>query len=148
MASPTELSLVLVVALGIGIPVGFVTIWSFVCAIIARGSGYRSLAQFRIDSAAAEVGEALPSPYFATMGPSRYRGRILRLRAGPGGLTLRIPRIFVFHPPIRMPWERIREDPAGHRILGHALLLGERVRLGLPKETFEAIRKARARFAR
>jgi hypothetical protein len=147
MASHTELTLVLVVALGIGIPVGFVAIWSFVCAIIARVSGYRSLAEFRIDPAAAEEGEALPSPYHATIGPSRYRGRILKLRAGPGGLTLRIPRIFVFHPPIRMPWERVREDPTFHRI-GRAMLLDERVRLGLPEETFDAIRDAKARFAR
>lgn len=148
MASPTELTLVLVVALGIGIPVGFVTIWSLVCALIARVSGYRSLAEFRLDPAAAEEGEALPSPDLATIGPARYRGRILKLRAGPGGLTLRVPRIFVFHPPVRLPWERIREDPTGHRIQGHAMLLDERVRLGLPEETFDAIRQARTRFAR
>ncbi len=146
MASSTELTTVLVVALGIGVPVGFVAVWSFVCAIIARVSGYRSLAAFRIDPAAAAEGEALPSPYFATIGSARYRGRILKLCAGPGGLSLRVPRIFVFHPPVRVPWERIREDPAGHRIFGRAMLLDERVRLGLPEETFDAIQAARARF--
>ncbi len=148
MSSPAELTTALALALGIGIPVGFVAIWSLVCALNARVSGVRSLAEFRIDPAAAAEGEALPSPDQAMIGPSRYRGRILKLRAGPGGLTLRIPRIFVFHPPIRVPWERIREDPVGHRILGHAMLLDGRVRLGLPKETFDAIRAARARFAR
>lgn len=148
MASSTELTPVLVVALGIGFSVIFVAIWSSVCALIARVSGYRSLALFRIDSAAAAEGEALPSPDFAMIGPARYRGHILKLRASPGGLTLRIPKIFVFHPPVRVPWERVREDPAYHRILGRAILLDERVRLGLPEETFEAIRTARARFAR
>ncbi|HEV7669724.1 MAG TPA: hypothetical protein VGS22_14470 [Thermoanaerobaculia bacterium] len=146
MASPTELTVVLGVALGVGIPVVFVATWSFVCAIIAQVSGYRSLAEFRIDRAAAEEGEALPSPDYATLGPARYRGRILKLRAGPGGLTLRILRIFLFHPPIRVPWERIREGGALRRF-SVSLLLDERVRLGVPDETFAAIRDAKARYA-
>jgi hypothetical protein len=123
-----------------------VAIWSLVCAIIAQVSGYRSLAEFRIDRAAAEEGEALPSPWQAMIGPGRYRGGIVKLRVGPGGLTLRIPRIFLFHPPIRVPWERIREGGA-HRRFSVSLLLDERVRLGVPDETFAAIRDAKARYA-
>lgn len=147
MASKAEISTYLVVALAVGFPVVFVAIWSSVCAIIARASGYRSLAKFRVDPPSAAEGEALPTPDFAMIGPARYRGRILKLNAGPRGLSIRIPRIFVFHPPVRVPWERVREDPAYHRILGRALLLDERVRLGLPEETYEAIRAARARYS-
>jgi hypothetical protein len=146
MASTSDLTAWLGAVLGIGIPVAFVAIWSSVCAIIARVSGYRSLAEFRIDPAAAAEGEALPSPWKATIGPSRYRGGILKLRSGPGGLTLRIPRIFLFHPPVRVPWERIREG-GDHRMFGASLLLDERVRLGVPDETFAAIRDAKARYA-
>jgi len=145
MASTSGPATLLVAVLGIGIPVSFVGIWSLVCAIAARASGYRSLAEFRIDPSAAEEGEALPSPDRGMIGPSRYRG-ILELRSSPGGLTLRIPRIFLFHPPVRVPWERIREG-GNHRIFGRSLLFDERVRLGVPEATLAAILDAKTRYA-
>jgi hypothetical protein len=130
----------------LGFPIAFVAIWSLVCAIIAGVSGYRSLAGFRIDKAAADEGEALPPPLFAMIGSASYRGRILKLRASPRGLTLRIARIFLFHPPVRVPWERIRED-GDSRMFGSSLTLDDRVRLSVPAETFLAIRDAKARYA-
>jgi hypothetical protein len=146
MSSTSELPVWFVPLFALGFPIAFVTIWCVVCAIVASVSGYRSLARFRIDPSKTDEEELLPSPGYATIGISRYRGRILTLRAGPGGLTLRIPRIFPFHPPVRVPWERIRED-ANRGILGTSLLLDERVRLGVPAETFAAIRDAKARYA-
>jgi hypothetical protein len=61
---------------------------------------------------------------------------------------LRVPRVFLFHPPIRVPWERIRETDAGGffgRRAAGALLLDGRVRLRVPLEVFAAIREAQAR---
>ncbi len=145
MASTSGMTAWLVVVLALGFLIAFVAIWSFVCAIVAAASGYRSLAKFRIDPTAVNEGEMLPSPSHATIGISRYRGKILTLRASPAGLTLRIPRIFPFHPPIRVPWERIRED-ANPSIAGPSLLLDESVRLGVPAETFAAIRDAKTRY--
>ena len=146
MSSTSELPVWFVPLFVFGFPIAFVAIWSFVCAIIASVSGYRSLAKFRIDPAAANEGELLPSPWRATIGISRYRGRILTLRASPDGLTLRILRIFPFHPPVRVPWERIRED-ANRGIFGPYMLLDDRVRLGVPAETFAAIHDAKTRYA-
>lgn len=128
----------LVAAILLGFPVAFLAIWSFVCAIIATVSGYRSLADFRIERAAADEGEMLPTPWYAMIGWASYRGGVLTLRSSHGGLTLRVLRIFPFHPPIRVPWDRIRED-------GRSMLLDGRVRLRAPEETFAAIREARMR---
>jgi hypothetical protein len=136
----------LVAALLLGIPIAFVTIWSLVCALIATVSGYRSLAKFRIDPAAATEGESLPTSQIAWIGASRYRGGILKLHASAGGLALRIPRIFLFHPPVRVPWERIRED-AEPRYSGPAVRLDDRVRLRVSPEAFAALRDAKARYA-
>jgi hypothetical protein len=121
----------------LGFPFAFMGIWSFVCALLAVGSGYLSLREHRIDRAAADEGETLPSPWFAMIGWVSYR-RVLSFRAGPSGLTLRIPRIFPFHPPIRVPWERIQED-------GNSMLLDGRVRLRVPTAVFAAVHDAKAR---
>ena len=131
----------LVASLLLGFPIAFLGIWSFVCAILAAGSGYRSLAEFRIERAAADEGEELPTPWYAMIGWVSYRGGILTLRSSRGGLTLRVPRIFPFHPPIRVPWDRIQEDG------GRSMLLDGRVRLRVPEETLAAIREAQARHA-
>lgn len=131
----------LVASLLLGFPIAFLGIWSFVCAILAAGSGYRSLADFRIERAAADEGEELPTPWYAMIGWVSYRGGILTLRSSRGGLTLRIPRVFPFHPPIRVPWDRIQEDG------GRSMLLDGRVRLRVPEETLTAIREAQARHA-
>ncbi|HEX5720410.1 MAG TPA: hypothetical protein VF179_29920 [Thermoanaerobaculia bacterium] len=128
-------------SLVLGFPIAFLGIWSFVCAILAIVSGYRSLAEFRIERAVADEGEELPTPWYAMIGWGSYRGGILTLRSSHDGLTLRIPRIFPFHPPIRVPWDRIREDG------GRSILLDGRVRLRVPEETLTAIRQAQARHA-
>ena len=141
MAPTSEVPGWLIASLVLGFPVAFVGIWSFVCAILAVGSGYRSLGKFRVERAAADEGETLPAPWFATIGLVSYRGGILTLRSSAGGLTLRVLRIFPFHPPIRVPWERIREVASG------SMLLDDRVRLRVPEETFDAICEARARHA-
>src|SRR6187549_27662 len=99
----------LVPAILLGFPIVFLGIWSFVCAILATVSGYRSLADFRIERAAADEGEELPTPWYAMIGLASYRGRILTLRSSRAGLTLLVLRIFPFHPPIRVPWDRIQE---------------------------------------
>ncbi len=131
----------LVASLLLGFPIAFLGIWSFVCAILAAGSGYRSLAEFRIERAAADEGEELPTPWYAMIGWVSYRGGILTLRSSRGGLTLRVLRVFPFHPPIRVPWDRIREDG------GRSILLDGRVRLRVPEETLTAIREAQAHHA-
>jgi hypothetical protein len=149
MASTSDLPAWFVPMFVLGFPLAFLGIWSFVCAILAAVSGYRSLAPFRIDRAEADEGERLPTPQLASIGVSSYRGGILSFRANRGGLTLRIPRIFLFHPPIRVPWERIG-DAEGGGLLGRRLsgsfLLDGRVRLRVPPETFAAIRDAKARY--
>ena len=131
----------LIAAIVLEFPVVFVGTWSFVCAIIAVGSGYRSLGKFRVERAAADQGEALPTPLYARIGLARYRGGVLTLRSSRDGLTLHVLRIFPFHPPIRVPWERIQEVASG------SMLLDDRVRLRVPEETFDAIREARERHA-
>lgn len=129
----------LVASILVGFPIAFLAIWSFVCAIIATASGYRSLADFRIERAAADEGEMLPTPWYAMIGWASYRGGVLTLRSSHSGLTLRVLRIFPFHPPIRVPWDRVRED-------GGSILLDGRVRLRAPEETLTAIREAQARY--
>jgi len=124
----------------LGFPVAFLAVWSCVCALIAATSGYLSLREHRLDGATVDEGEKLPSPWLARIGWASYRGGILSLQAGPAGLTLRIPRIFPFHPPVRIPWERIQET-------GGALLLDGCVRLRVPPATLEAIRDAKARHS-
>lgn len=144
--SSSELPVWFVPLLVLGLPIAFVAIWSLVCALIAAMSGYRSLAPFRIDRTAAIEGEMLPTPPIAFIGVSRYRGGILKLYASPGGLALQISRIFVFHPPVRLPWGLIRED-AVPGFFGPALRLDDRVRLSVSPEIFAAIRDAKARYA-
>jgi hypothetical protein len=134
----------------LGFPIMFLGIWSFVCAILAVGSGYRSLADFRIEHAAADEGEKLPTPWYAMIGWVSYRGGLLTLRSSRGGLTLRVPRIFPFHQPIRVPWDRIQEADGGGllgRLGSGSMLLDGRVRLRVPAETLAAIREAQARHA-
>ena len=147
MAPTSEEPGLLIASILLGFPIAFVAIWSFVCAIIAVGSGYRSLGKFRVGRAAADEGETLPTPWYAMIGWASYRGGVLTLRSSYDGLTLRVLRIFPFHPPIRVPWERIREDTGGlsGRLGSGSLLLDDRVRLRVPGETFAAIREARAR---
>jgi len=145
MSSTVGFPHVLAAVLVLGLPIAFVTIWSLVCALIAKVSGYRSLAKFRIDPAAATEGESLPTSQVAWIGASRYRGGILKLHASASGLALRIPRIFLFHPPVRVPWDRTRED-AEPGFFGPSMLLDDRVRLRVPAETLAAIRDARARY--
>jgi hypothetical protein len=149
MASTSDLPIWFVPLFVLGFPLAFLGIWSFVCAIVAAVSGYRSLAQFRIDRAEADEGERLPAPRYAMIGVSSYRGGALSFRASRGGLTLRILRIFLFHPPIRVPWERISEADGG-ALLGKrfsgSFLLDGRVPLRLPAEAFAAIRDAKARY--
>lgn len=140
----------LVASILLGFPIVFLGIWSFVCAILATASGYRSLAAFRIDRATADEGEELPTPWYAMIGWASYRGRILTLRSSRAGLTLLVLRIFPFHPPIRVPWDRIQEAD-GDGLLGRlgsgSMLLDGRVRLRVPAETLAAIREAQARHA-
>ncbi len=150
MASTSDLPVWFVPLFVLGFPLAFLGLWSFVCAILATASGYRSLAAFRIDRAEADEGERLESPRLATIGVSSYRGGTLSLRASRGGLTLRVLRIFPFHPPLRIPWERIREvegDGLPGRRLSGSFLLDGRVRLRLSPETFAAVRDAKARYA-
>lgn len=92
----------LIALIVLGFPVASVGIWSFVCAIPAVGSGYRCLGKFRVERAAADQGEALPTPWYAMIGLARYRGEVLTLRSSRDGLTFasfgssRIRR-FAFH---------------------------------------------------
>lgn len=121
-------------------------IWCFVCAILATASGYRSLSAFRIDRATADEGEELPAPWWAMMGAVSYRGRMLTLRASPAGLTLRVPRIFPFHGPVRVPWERVQDDGGPSARVFTSILLDGRVHLRVPEATHAAILDAKSRL--
>ncbi len=120
--------------------VSFSAIWCFVCILLATVSGYRSLAaQFLIDDQAFGAMEPLPTPLYAMIGMSSYRGGLLALRADRTGLALRVSKLFPFHPPIRIPWARVG------RAEGSVLLDG-RVTLRAPGDAMAAIENARARY--
>lgn len=121
-------------------------IWCFVSAILAYASGYRSLSAFRIDRTAADEGEELPRPWWAMMGAVSYRGGMLRLRASPAGLTLRVPRIFPFHGPVRIPWDRVQDDGGPSSRIFTSILLDGRVHLRVPEATHAAVLAAKERL--
>lgn len=149
MAPASDAPVWLVPAILIGFPVVFVGFWSLISALLAVVSGYRSLLGFRLDGTELEAATPLPTPLYAMIGIVSYRGGILSLAASSLGLTLRVSRLFPFHPPIRVPWARIQEAESGGflgRLAGVALLLDGRVRLRLPETTLTAIRDARARW--
>lgn len=149
MASSTGAPLWLIPVIVVAFPVVFVGFWSFVCWLLATVSGYRSLGRFEIDRNLARQGETLPIAYYAMIGVSSYRGGILTLRATPAGLTVHVARIFPFHPPVRLPWDRVHDDPSGgllNRLTGGAFLLDGRVRLRLPGAVHAAVVAARAKY--
>ncbi|HBL27366.1 MAG TPA: hypothetical protein DD490_11080 [Acidobacteria bacterium] len=138
MSSPADPVWLLPLIL-LGFPLAFLSLWSFVCGLLSVLGGYRSLREYRIDRALADAGEKLPTPWYVRVGWVSYRGGILTFRASATGLTVRVLPIFLFHPPLHLPWERLQENVG-------ALLLDSRVRLGVPAATLAAIRDAKARL--
>lgn len=150
MESTSDLPAWFVPVLVLGFPIVFIGMWSSICALIAFVSGYRFLAPLRVSAAEAADGEQLPTPRFAMIGGSLYRGGILSLRSSSKGLTLRISRLFPFHKPVRVPWDRIQEVENGGLLRGRragTILLDGRVRLRVPEATLAAIREAKTRHA-
>jgi hypothetical protein len=137
----------------IAFPTLFVTIWSFVNFILATTSGYRSLiADFAVEPETVLAMEELPTPWFVMLGWISYRGGTMGLRASREGLCLRVSRFFVFHPPVRIPWNRITPGEStgggwGTRVYGGSILLDGRVRFRATSATLANVEAARARFA-
>ncbi len=141
-ASPSQT--VLVVAICIAFPIVFGAFWSLICGLLAVVSGYRPLLDFRIERSELDRDVLLPTPWFAMIGGASYRGGVLSLGASEAGLTLRVMRLFPFHPPIRVPWSKVQPTTAG-AILGRfgaeAFLLDGRVKLRVPKNVADAIKE-------
>ena len=107
--------------------------------LIATLGGYRSLAaKFLIDDTVFSGMDELPTPLYAMIGMSSYRGGLLALRADRTGLALRVSKLFPFHPPIRIPWSHVGRAES-------SVVLDGRVTLRAPGEAMEAIENARAR---
>ena len=124
-------------------PVLMLGIWCLVCAILAKISGYRSLLSFRVDVLDPDELNHISTPRLAWIGSVAYRGGILTLHSSLRGLTLQVSRLFPFHPPVRIPWHRVRvERDRGNASAsrGDAVWLDDRVRLTVPEETLDAIR--------
>lgn len=150
---PNDPQLWLIPFIVVAFAVMFPAMWCFVCFIIASVSGYRSLAaQFRIDESVFTGMEQLPTPLYAMLGMSSYKGGTLALRADGAGLALRVSKLFPFHPPMRIPWDRVGRADAtpsgfGARLMGGGVLLDGRTTLRAPGDVIAAIENARARYA-
>lgn len=122
----------------LGFPVAFLGIWGLVTGILSTVNGYRSLSPFRISAADAKMGEPLRRLMLAKVGPISYRGGVLSVRSAGNGLTLRVSPLFPFHPPIRVPSERVRLNDGTGRT-ANSVLLDDRVRLVVPPDVLAAI---------
>lgn len=134
-------------------PLVFGAIWSFVCFVSATLSGYRALAsEFEIEQQLYDGMEALDTPFYVMLGMSSYRGGTMSLRADRIGLALRVWKLFPFHPPVRIPWERVGRSEVGPgtlmtRFLGGSVVLDGRTTLRASEATIGSIEAARSRYA-
>lgn len=125
---------------GLGFVAIFVGMWVGVLLLMASVSGYRSLLAFR--TADAQAGTPLPSPHTVNFGVARYRGHATRFTASPEGLGIHVSPLMVFHPDVRVPWDRIEvagdKDPRGVEVV-----LDGRVHMYVPRDLADSIARAR-----
>ncbi len=137
---PADAQLWLIPFIVVAFTIMFTSIWCFVCILLATVSGYRSLvAKYLIDDQVFAGMEALPTPLYAMIGVTSYRGGLLAIRADRTGLALRVSKFFPFHPPIRIPWSQVGRAES-------SVVLDGRVTLRAPGDALAAIEHARARF--
>ena len=132
---------VLVALILVGSSLFFVALWAGISVMIAAASGYRSLLQFR--SADARTGDPLPRAHTVHLGNARYRGHMLTLTASRDGLGMHVHRMFVGHPDLRIPWDRVEIAASDRR--GVDVVLDGRVHMRVPAEIADAIAAARPR---
>jgi len=134
----------LVSTIFLGSTIFFLILWSAICRLLATAGGYRQLLGFRSPEVA--LGEPLATPQEVHFGGVRYRGKAVRLTARPEGLGIHVMRMFVGHPDLCVPWDRVEVGGASPR--GIAIVLDRRVQMHVPREVADAIAQARARRLR
>lgn len=115
----------LLVGILLGFPLVFAAFWSFVCLVLGLVSGWQGLGG-RYRTTASEPGFTVTARH-AGLGLVGY-GFTLQLGAAPDGLDLRLVPLFrPGHPPLRVPWDQVREEGAAFSLVGRAvkLRLGE-----------------------
>ena len=126
----------------LGATIFFFVLWSGICRLLATAGGYRQLLAFRSPEAAS--GPLLAAPDVVHFGGVRYRGKAVRLTARPEGLGIHMMRMFVSHPDLCVPWDRVEVGGAGPR--GVAVVLDGHVQMHVPREVADAIVQARTRL--
>lgn len=115
----------LLIGILVGFPVVFVAFWSLVCLLLGLVSGWQGLGG-RFSTQAPEPGFTVTARH-AGLGLVGY-GFTLQLGAAADGLDLRLVPLFrPGHPPLRVPWDQVREEGAAFSLVGRAvkLRLGE-----------------------
>ena len=128
-------------AIVLGALVLFVGLWVGILWLLARVGGYRSLLAFR--SADARSGARLPRPRVVYFGGARYKGRPIELTTSREGLGIHMMSLLIFHPDLRVPWDRVEVGAVDAR--GVDVVLDGRVHLYVPQATADAIAQARPR---
>jgi hypothetical protein len=125
----------------LGFPVFFSVMWVGILMLIAKVSGYRSLLAYR--TADARRGTPLPTPRIVHLGGARYKGKAATFTASPEGLGIHMMALMVFHPDLRVPWDRVEIAGSGPR--GVDVVLDGRVHMHVPQDLADAIARARPR---
>lgn len=128
----------------LGSTIFFFALWVGICRLLATAGGYRKLLRYR--SPEVTHGEPLPTPEIVHFGGVRYRGRAVRLTARPEGLGIHVMRMFVGHPELCVPWDRVELGAAGPR--GVDVVLDGHVHMHVAREVADAVSQARARRLR
>ena len=130
-------------------PLSFVALWCGISGLIAVVSGYRNLAErFAEPRVYAGTGRPLPDPFYARLGLASYRGYMIHLDANQAGLGIQVSRLFPFHPPLRIPWNRIvMGSPSKWRLWPtRSFILDGSVTVHISEETGNAIADAQREF--
>lgn len=138
----------LVAALVLG-PLFFVGLWCGVSGLLAVVSGYRDLAsRFTEPATFAGTGRSLPDSFYARIGLVSYRGYLVHLDVNQAGLGIQVSSLFPFHPPLRVPWNRILVGtPSKWRLWKtRSFTLDGRVTMHIAEETADAVASAQQEF--
>lgn len=131
----------LVPAILVAFPVLFISIWTFVCAIIAATAGWGAMAA-RYRAPPGFQGTGLPSGWANRVGVASYRG-VMSFEAAPEGLVVRVSRLFPFHPALLVPWRAIALTRGGVLSAGSMIVEGGST-FSLNGDAFDAIERALA----
>jgi len=127
-------------AILVGFPVVFITIWSFVCAIIAATAGWGAMAA-RYPAHPGFRGAELPSGHANRIGIASYRG-VLSFEAAPEGLVVRVMRLFPFHPTLLVPWRALRLTRSPGLFSAGTMVVDGGSTFTLNSDAFNAIERA------